>query len=540
MDPTTIPLDALTKKHPERQQWEPRWADYRLAYRGGYEFLRAAGQSSNTTYSNTATSPIVSGVVPVSPVRRFLWQLDGEPDPKYRRRWERASYVNYLAAIIDFFRHWLYSQPPQIRPADSKEVPDWWSDFYGDASGGGLSLIDVARESFLDVLLYRRAGWLIGLADGVAKPGEDDKVVLTSYSANEILDWQCNPRGDLEWVTLCKEQTIREFPDDRIKVEVITYVDRAQWHAWEVRNDEHGKPQASYLGGAEHALGEVPFVLREIPHGLWIADKLFAPCMSLFNRTAMLEYAEHVGCFIQPFIKSAEQDAESRILGEGILLHLRPGDGQREAEDYGWKSPDISPMNHLAERLRQDRDEIYRSVHQMSLAVDSQAVGAIARSGASKIEDRRATETILAGYGRYELRALVKTANLISKVYGDKLEWVGDGFENFQTSTLDEELQIAALAQAFNIKSPTFNAELQRMIATGRVLPHLDEGTKQKIENEIKEANEEPPEEAVQVLGPDGKPMPPDGEEPPEDEQESDAEAGQGESPFPPKKPPVE
>lgn len=505
MDPTTITLEALSRKHPERTKWEGRWADYLLAYRGGFEFLAAAGKSTTTSHASRSGDSFAAIAGSGKRARRFLWQLEGEPDAKYQSRWERASYVNYLAAIVDYFRHWLYSQPPQIRPVEQAEAPEWWSAFYENASGGGMSLIDVARESFLDVLLQRRAGWLIGRSDGVASR---DDVTLTSYSGLEILDWQCNASGELEWVTLCKEQLVREFPADRTQAEIVTYVDRESWHSWEIRAKEAGQ-ELEYLGGADHGLGVVPFVMREIPHGLWVADKLFAPCMSLFNRSAMLEYGEHLGCYIQPYMRTLEgRDAESRVLGDGILLNLRASSQDRGQEEFGWISPDISPMTHMAERLRQDRDELYRCVHQMALAVDSQATTAVARSGASKIEDRRATEIILAGYGRYELRALVQTANIISKVHGDNIVWVGDGFENFQTSTLDEELQIAALAQAFNIKSPTFNAELQRMIATGRVLPHIDEATKQKIEQEIADAND-PEKQAEMVEEAEGEQPPP-------------------------------
>jgi len=488
MNPDDITLDALLKKHPERVKWESRWSDYVLAYRGGHEFLAAAGTGGGTAQSSAS----IAGALGYGKrTRRFLWQLEGEPDSKYASRLERASYINYVAAIIDYFRHWLYSQPPQIRPTEQVEAPNWWAGFCENASGGGLSFVDVARDSFLDVLLCRRAGWLIGSAQNVAGRDDDNRVVLTPYGAGDILDWQQNACGELDWITLCKEQTVRAFPDDRVRTKVITYLDRQEWHSWEVRSNGEGGDNAEYLGGAEHGLGEVPFVLREIPHGLWVADKLFSPCMSLFNRTAMLEYGEHLGCYLQAYMRTHEgRDAESRILGEGLMLNLRAAQDGRGQEEFGYVAPDISPMAHMAERLRQDRDEIYRSVHQMAMAVDSQATTAVARSGASKIEDRRATEIILAGYGRYELRAMVQTANLISKVQGDNTAWVGDGFDNFQTSTLDEELQIAALAQAFNIKSPTFNAELQRFIALGRVLPHLDEATKQKIETEIRDSVE--------------------------------------------------
>ncbi len=487
MNPSAVTYDQLTKLHPERQKWQLRWLDYGLAYRGGDEFLAAAG---NTTANRAGVNALTMAFdrSMSNTARRFLWQMDGEPPAKYNNRWERASYLNYLGAIIDYFRHYLYSSQPKVQPIEGEDTPDWWAPFFANANGAGMSLFDIGRDTFLDVLLYRRAGWLVGTSDSVAAVDGNNAAVLTPYTALDILDWQRNDCGELEWVTLRKKADIREFPEDRRCVEIITYADRQQWHTWEVDKDENGG-NATYIAGAEHGLGEVPFVMREIPPGLWVADKLFSPCMSLFNRMNALESAEHLGCFLQPYMKSIEQDAQSRILGEGILLHLRSGDGTREGEDFGWKSPDISPLKHLSERLAADRDELYRITHQMSLAVDAQAASSatsIARSGASKVEDRRATEIILSGYGQYELRALVQTANLLSKVYGDNTQWAGDGFDNFQVSSLDEELTLAALVESLPLPkmSPTFKKRVYIKLA-GRILDNEDESTKAEITKEI-------------------------------------------------------
>jgi hypothetical protein len=483
LNPESVTYEQLTKQHPERQKWASRWLDYGLAYKGGDEFLAAAGASGANRSGNSALSMGFDRSLS-NTARRFLWQMDGEPVAKYNNRWERASYTNYLGAIVDYFRHYLYSAQPKVLPVEGEEIPDWWAPFFANANGANMSLFDVGRDTFLDLLLYRRTGWLVGTSNSVASV-TGDAVVLTPYNALDILDWQRDDCGQLEWVTLRKKADVRAFPDERRQLEIITYASRDEWHTWEVDKDEHGG-KANYLAGAAHGLDEVPFVMREIPPGLWVADKLFSPCMSLFNRMNALESAEHLGCFLQPFLRSMEQDAQSRVLGEGILLHLRPGDGTREGEDFGWKSPDIGPLAHLAERLKQDRDELYRVTHQMSLAVDAQAVSSVARSGASKVEDRRATEIILSGYGQYELRALVQTANLISKIHGDNTQWAGDGFDNFQVSSLDEELTLAALVESLPIvkMSPTFKKRVYIKLA-GRILDNEDESTKVEITKEI-------------------------------------------------------
>jgi hypothetical protein len=150
----------------------------------------------------------------------------------------------------------------------------------------------------------------------------------------------------------------------------------------------------------------------------------------------------------------------------------------------------------------------------MALAVDSQAIGAIARSGASKIEDRKAAEIMLCGYGGYVRDFQLRTLDKISRLLGDETEWVVEGYDNFEVSSLMEELQTAALVQTFQIKSSTFNAEMEKQIATGRTLGHMDETIKAKIRKEIQDAYDQISEQAA--MGPaqidplTGQPMPPD------------------------------
>src|SRR5579884_493227 len=323
LDAAKITLDVISQKHPERTQWEVVWPDYRLAYEGGYSFLRAAGQLSLASNQTLSSSSISTTATPAqvafnTPRRRFLRQLEGEPNAVYSSIWERAEYVNYFSAILDYFRHWLFSEPPNIRAADGDDPPDWFEDFAADANGSGESLIDFAKSAFLDVLLCRRSGWMVR-----SDPDEPTAAVLKQYKADEIVDWQNDAKGELEWVVLHKLETRREFPGERKQVEVYTYCDADQWAEWEVVKDEQGNGKLKVIDGGPHGIGKVPFVMFEVPHGLWIADKLFAWQIGLFNQWTRLKSAMLLGCIMQPYIKSNDPNASSRIFGEGILYHLR-------------------------------------------------------------------------------------------------------------------------------------------------------------------------------------------------------------------------
>ncbi|HJU21231.1 MAG TPA: hypothetical protein VJ891_01865, partial [Casimicrobiaceae bacterium] len=237
-----INYEQLAKKNPEYVYWEYPWSNFRLLYTGGEQFLRAAGQQAATRAQATSisTTPI-DLLANRNRRRRFLFQLEGEADTKYISRWERAYFIGYFGAMLDYFRHWLYSQPPKIRPVDGAEAPDWSAAFFSNADGSGHTLLDFSKDSFLDLLLVRRCGWLIGrpaievgaLSQKQAEDAGLGTPILTAYGAEEILDWSEDERGKLEWVVLRKKRDARIFPEDRIEIDTFTYVDRTRWRAWE-------------------------------------------------------------------------------------------------------------------------------------------------------------------------------------------------------------------------------------------------------------------------------------------------------------------
>lgn len=481
---------ALTQRHPERSRWEPKWSDYRLLYRGGDDFLRSAGQLVNTRQSSVFLGQVANALTPQAfggqRNRRFLYQLEAEPDPVYFSIWNRAYYINYMAAILDYFRHNLFAEEPQIRPCDGDTPPDWWPEFSENASGSDKSFVDFVRDVWLDVMICRRAGWLIGLNTDVTG-AKGKAVTLTPYPAEQIYDWERDDSGELLWVVLGTKQTYREFPKDRVQTETFTYLDRESWKTWEIIRQKDGDQELNIIGEGTYDLERVPFEMIELPEGLWIADKLAAPCTDMFNKQVRLTNAQLLGCIMQPFLKSGDQNAQSRVFGEGELLRLRSADptGGGE-EDFGWKSPDTAPLQFIAEQIKEQKDELYRICHMMSLAVDSKAVSAIARSGASKIEDRKAELNMLVAFGGYVSAAMMRTANLISEIQGDGTDWEIDGFKNFTVSSLDEEIQIAALAKTMQFKSRTANEKLELKVIN-RLLDFVDERTKETIEQETKD-----------------------------------------------------
>src|SRR3990167_661261 len=204
LDFRTITLAELRVKHPERVRWESTWTDYRLLYKGGEEMIAAAGEAltSRRTDTTDPATAIASGRR--NPRRRFLFQLDGEPHPKYLGRLERAVYINEFAPIIDFFTLWLFSQQPTIRPSDSQETPAWYQLLAADCDGKRSRLLDFLRDRFREALITRWTGWAIGTPDmatalmsqAEAEENEVDGVRLTPYVAEEISDWEENEAGD--------------------------------------------------------------------------------------------------------------------------------------------------------------------------------------------------------------------------------------------------------------------------------------------------------------------------------------------------------
>lgn len=519
----SLKYDDLTKTNPHYEKWIYRWDDYRLMYRGGEEFMLSAGETARLVRANissaaggiSASSSLLPGSMTRVP-RRFLWQLEGEPNPAYLTRLERAFYVGYVGPIIDYFVHWLFSQPPILRPAvdpdgATVETPDWFGRFNRDCSGNGQKFADFLRDAFKEMLITRHTGILIGSAVDTAGMSQAeaesqgiDGPVLTPYLAHEILDWQKNEAGDLDWVVLRKVEHRRQFPSQRISYETIRYVDRSVIATWEARQSQKGEPGSKdvmFLGAKVHNAGVVPFVMPEVPEGLWVANKLGGWQLELFNQTNMLSRGELLSCFIQPILTSSDPGAQQRVFGDGTLLVLRSGDATGAGEEkFTWSSAATGPLEFLGGRLKEKRDEGYRIVHQMSLAVDGDSAQAVARSGLSKIEERRATEIVLNGFGGYMRDAAVKVLNIISKLFGEDVEWVCQGFDNFQVSSLEEELQTAGLLQTLQIKSRTFNETAQKKIAR-RVLDHEDEQKLIEIDKEIEAGFDAEEEEKLGTMG---------------------------------------
>lgn len=514
----------ISREHPDRQFWVQKWPDYRLAYEGGFKFLQSSGQAVGPASGQIATAASLF-VAPISlqtPRRRFLRQLEGEPNAVYMAIWDRAFYINYLGGILDYFRQYLFSSPPVFRFNDSsqdEDHPDWWCELGQDANGNGVGFVDFVKDSFLDVLICRRAGWLIGKSTSVGATAKgDERVVLTPYAAEEIYDWQQDENGELEWIVLHKKTSRREFPEERRDYEVYTYIDRQQWQSWEVVNDtKNGTKSLEPIAGDTHGLGFVPFVNFEIPPGLWITDKLYSWQIDIFNKQVRLTNAQLMGCIVQPYLVSSDQNAIGRVFGEGVLLHLRAADAVGGgAEDFGWKTPSVEPLEFIAKQVDAMRDEGYRIVHNMAMAVDATA-SRLAQSGVSKQEDRKAAEIILCGFGGYVREAMLRTIKMLAKVYGDDVDPAVVGYDNFQVSSLEEELQTASLVQTFGMWSKTAEAELHKNIESGRLLGHLDEETKETIRKEIEDRKEQEQEAAMapqmdamgNVIGPGAMPAKP-------------------------------
>lgn len=431
-------------------------------------------------------------------IQRFLPKNDAEPEQLYELRKKTAKYRSYLGPIVNYFASYLLSAPftPRAKKEEQpvKEIDPYYPAFRQDCDGAGTDLDAFMRQRTIDALTARRSWWRIDLPSngGVEPQSKLDweqrglgKARLCDVPAESILDWSVSDKDqNLDYVITYEVTMPRTDPRrgrstahhewriyDRSAVEV---------YAVDVEAGKSPPDEIPLVLRTAHGFACVPFVCLDVRDDFWIANQIADAQKDHFSLSAGLGWSIRRTCYAMPVFKlkaALDGSASNPVMGAGYYLVIGADD------DMDWAAP---PTEHLAviqQEIKDQKDEIYRVVHQMALGVDNNAA-AIGRSGSSKLADAEAVKIILTALGEVVRGAIELTFDMLSSVRGDGFTWGIDGLDVYEDIDVGALTEAVTEALALDIPSPTFHREVKVRVANALV-SSADQETKDKIRDEI-------------------------------------------------------
>ena len=433
-----------------------------------------------------------------------------EPSDLWNERKERATYHNHAGPVVDLIAAWLFSEPPTTEGLDENWLKNVdrrrtdWTPFW--------------KKLFTDALVYGRSYCWVNLP---ARPAgvqvenrlqEEQLGLLRPYlvplEAEEVIDWEQDDTGSLSWVMIRqnfqarpsvaagRQKGIRWISVDSTRIQVW------EWIATKEKPTPDDKDVIPLKSDIEHGIGMLPIVCLELPEGLHAMGKLHDPAVALLRASNDLDWALHRANHALMTVTTKDGVAPIK-LGAGYFVALtRDAEGK---DEVGYAEPSGATFTASSDRIKDLREELYRVVQAMALAVSPNAQ---AQSGESKARDWQAMEVILSAYAGLVLEAMLAIGQIVAKILKTPDPAVS-GLDGWQQEDLDELLQQIATVIGLSIPSPTLKRELQKRVAR-RILADAGSDLLRKIAKEIDEAPDEPSMPAPPDVSPaDGDTTPP-------------------------------
>lgn len=460
----------------------------------------------------------------------------------YAQRKMRAHYFPYAGTIIDHLLAGLGTDPLTISfvQIDDKGVAkpaqpgaDWWEQWVADVTDeaerpadygledaddadddeGGCPihhfLVEALREA-----LQTRTVWV--LAD-LPQPDPDAVVdsrlaaeqagMLDPYlcivPAEQVIDWQCDKRGRLEWVMMMTCEQIRAAPNQRRNVLLHTYTvwDSTTWRRYEIQVDPARLPNENTpyqpVDGGEHGFGRVPFERLVLPEGFYAMGKLHSLAREHFNKRCAMSWAEYKSLFkiLYEFlgpedagalpVASAQMDenrATNQIRGQGYT-QIRGKDDRAE-----YVGPDPETFTAARESCNDAMREMHRVMFSMAMSANMDSA-ALKRSQGSKQSDQATTEVLLDAFGmllRKFCRRLLVLAALGRNEAAPKANI--SGLESFDVIGVDTKITEAVQLFA---GVPMLSALIKELYLTklyGDLVGDLTQEQSETVREQIREA----------------------------------------------------
>lgn len=480
---------------------------------------------------------------------KYLPRMSDEQEGTHKDRLAAASYINYLGQVIDYFTSALFGQQLTVKqPADAENAAtagdaagdgDGDADEYAalerDADLQGTPFAEVEKDLFRTAILKRRA--LLALdfptaaeAEILSRAEEEEfgtgRPYLYEVPVEELTNWKRLPRAaGFEWCLLycCRTPELGPLDSTDIiqihewKIWQLTADGFAEWglYRFEERKGEPLKDETeiSLSGEDVTTFRSIPLVELEMPHGLWIGNKILGPCREHFVRRSCLIAAEHKSLYAIPVAKLGDAlRGDGSIQAEITENEQRGNDPVGQAKRKGYvvlgkedslefAEPTGSAYTVVDTQLKELVDDIYRIVHQMAASVTNTTT-AIGRSGASKSADMAATSVVLTEYGRRVRTHARRVFDIFSAARKEKILWNVHGLEKYELRDRTELLAEATQVDNIRIPSKTWKQEYKTQVALN-LLPNAEPATQELIRQEIKDGVVA--EEQLRVLAQDAE-----------------------------------
>ena len=449
--------DTINREHPDYVARKSMWDEYADLYAGG-EQLRSRAMN-------------------------YLVRRHKEPGDVYQERLSRVFYENYLGSIIDWYAATLMRRDPALMfEGGDAAAMSFYNAFAEDCDLKGTRLSEFFRQRMIEALVAGTSYTVVDFprtgGPALTRAEEDasgrSRAYLVDYSAQEIINWNQNESGGLEWVvirTSCLQQS--KVTDTRWEKETRwIYYDRENYQVFRKSGEGQAIETVDHGRHGLAALKKVPLFQMRVSPGLWLMNKASLLQLEHFNKSNALAWALTMGLFAMPVVYS---DREwNQIVGESYYIQLGPQDR------FGWTEPDGKVYQIAADNLDRLKDEIYRVCYLLSQAGD--ASGSDQRSGLSKQMDFETTQEVLRAYGDMVKESVKQVLRAIAAARQDDLQIDISGLDEFDIEDFSGELDDAKKLLELGIHSETLKKQIFKKLAA----KYLSD-SRQEIKNRVAE-----------------------------------------------------
>jgi hypothetical protein len=453
-------MDNINREHPDYIARKAMWKQYKDLYAGGEQIRRNAYE--------------------------YLVRRQKEPGQVYEERLRRVFYENYVGSIVDWSAATLMRREPTLQfEGSDAAAKSFYNLLADDCDLKGTSLQEFFRQRFVQVMVCGSSFVVVDFpkAGGVAQTrAEEDasgrsRAYLTEYAADEVINWNYDETGGLEWVvirTSCLQQS--RVTDAKWEKETRwIYYDRENYQVFrKVGEAEAIEP----IDEGQHGLAgqrRVPVFEIKVSEGLWLMNKSALLQLEHFNKSNALSWALTMGLFASPVIYSDKE--WNQVVGESYFIQLGKDDR------FGWTEPEGKVYQIAADNLVRLKDEIYRVCYLMNQAEQARG-GYIAASGLSKQIDSAVTQEVLRAYGGVVKDAMKQVLWAIAKARQDEVTIDVSGMDEFDIGDFGSDLDDAKKLLELGIASETLKKQVFKKLAF-KYLCDARQEVKNRVADEI-------------------------------------------------------